>query len=172
MATDRDFHFLPKLIATSFGAGFWPWGPGTAGAIVGLLLWLPIALIPSPALVLGLTSAIILLFTALGVWSASIAERHWGPDPSRVVMDETVGQWITMLPLCSYATGACAWHSTDFWIGVGASLFIFRLLDITKPLGIRRMEALPGGWGIMADDIAAGAYGALLMLLIDIAFLR
>lgn len=162
---DTRFPLLPKLIATSFGAGFWPWGPGTAGAVVGLLLWMPVALIPSVWGAFGLTCGLITVFTALGVWSATVAERHWGPDPSRVVMDETVGQWITMLPLCSLA-GAASWHDSRLWIGALISLILFRFFDIVKPLGVRRMEALPSGWGVMADDILAGIYGGICMLLI------
>lgn len=163
----RKFPFLPKFIATSFGAGYWPWGPGTAGALAGLLLWMPLALIPSPTAVCAITVGLIVIFTALGVWSASVAERYWGPDPSRVVMDETVGQWITMLPLCIYATGPQAWHSPRLWIAALVSLALFRFFDIVKPLGVRRMEALPAGYGVMADDILAGIYGGVLMLIIN-----
>lgn len=171
MAESR-FPFFPKFIATSFGAGFWPWGPGTAGAVVGVLLWLPVALLPAAGAALAVTAGLILLFTWLGVWSATIAERHWGPDPSRVVMDETVGQWITMLPLCVYAGTPEALHSGTFWLAVTISLVLFRFFDIAKPLGVRDMERFPAGWGVMADDILAGIYGAIVMLIIDNTLLR
>lgn len=171
MAESR-FPFLPKFIATSFGAGFWPWGPGTAGAVVGLLLWLPVALLPSAGAALAVTCGLIAVFTWLGVWSATIAERYWGPDPSRVVMDETVGQWITMLPLCAYAGTPAPLHSGTFWLAAAISLALFRFFDIVKPLGVRSMEHFPGGRGVMADDILAGVYGAFLMLIIDNTLLR
>lgn len=165
--TDDKFPFWPRLIATSFGAGYWPWGPGTAGAVVGLALWMPLAFIPGAAWALTATLFLIIVFTVLGVWSGDVAERHWGPDPSRVVMDETVGQWISMLPLCVYATGRGAWHDGRLWIAAAVSLVAFRFFDIVKPLGVRRMEALPGGRGIMADDILAGVYAAIITLAVN-----
>lgn len=166
--TDRTTPpFAARFIATSFGAGYWPWGPGTAGAIVGLLLWMPLVLIPSPPAVGLITVGLIAVFTVAGVWSASVAERYWGPDPSRVVMDETVGQWITMLPLAAYAGVSHPLADGRLWIGALVALALFRFFDIAKPLGVRRMEALPAGYGVMADDILAGIYGGVVMLFIN-----
>lgn len=160
---NENFPFLPRFIATTFGAGYWPWGPGTAGAVVGLILWLPLALSGSLLTALLSTLGLIVVFTALGIWSAGVAERFWGEDPSRVVMDETVGQWITMLPLSVYAGTVEPLSSGTFWGWTLLSLVLFRFFDIVKPLGVRKMEALPGGLGIMADDILAGIYGAILL---------
>ena len=167
MTDSRRFPLLPRMIATTCGAGYWPWGPGTAGAVVGLLVWMPLTLIPSPLAVVLITCGLIVVFTVLGVWSATVAERHWGPDPSRVVMDETVGQWITMLPLSVYAAGAGALANGRLWLAAAISLALFRFFDIVKPLGVRRMEALPSGYGVMADDILAGIYGGVFMLIIN-----
>lgn len=163
MNNDNRFPLLPKIIATSFGAGFWPWGPGTAGAVVGLLLWLPLVLIGSVTVALLITLGLIVIFTALGIWSANIAERFWGPDPSRVVMDETVGQWIAMIPLSQFAALGSPLSSGSFWLCMLASLILFRFFDIVKPLGVRRMESLPSGTGVMADDILAGIYSAVIL---------
>lgn len=163
MNTDDRFPLLPKIIATSFGAGFWPWGPGTAGAVVGLLLWLPVALTGSVTVTLLITLGLIVIFTALGIWSANIAERFWGPDPSRVVMDETVGQWIAMIPLSQFATLGSPLSSGSFWLCTLTSLILFRFFDIVKPLGVRSMESLPSGTGVMADDILAGIYSAVIL---------
>ena len=167
MTDSRRPPLLPRLISTTLGAGYWPWGPGTAGAVAGLAVWMPLTLIASPPAVAGITAALIVIFTALGVWSATVVERYWGEDPSRVVMDETVGQWITMLPLAVYATGPGALACGRLWIAAAISLALFRFFDIVKPLGVRRMEALPSGWGVMADDILAGIYGGILMLIIN-----
>lgn len=165
MTENRHFPFFPKFIATSFGAGYWTWGPGTAGAVVGLLLWLPLALTGHVTGTFLATLGLIVVFTALGIWSAGIAENFWGPDPSRVVMDETVGQWITMLPLSVFASTPCPLESGAFWLWAFVSLVLFRFFDIVKPLGVRKMEDLPGGTGIMADDILAGIYGAVILAL-------
>lgn len=165
MTEHSRFPFLPRFIATSFGAGYWPYGPGTAGAVVGLILWLPLSLTGHVTCTFLATLGLIVVFTALGIWSAGIAERYWGPDPSRVVMDETVGQWIAMLPLSVFAAQPCPLASGGFWLWAVVSLLLFRFFDIVKPLGVRKMEDLPGGTGIMADDILAGIYSAVILAL-------
>lgn len=165
MTDSMNFPLLPRLIATTFGAGYWPYGPGTAGAVVGLALWLPLALTGHVTGTFLATLGLIVVFTALGIWSAGIAERYWGPDPSRVVMDETVGQWIAMLPLSTFAAVSSPLASGSFWLWAAVSLALFRFFDIVKPLGVRKMEDLPGGTGIMADDILAGIYSAVLLAL-------
>ena len=147
------FNLYHKAVATSFGFGYSPFAPGTMGAVFGILVWLPFYLWTSEWTLLTVTIALIAVFTPLGVWSASVAETEWGPDPSRVVMDESVGMWITLLPV---TVDAPWWH-------IIIAFALFRLLDIMKPLGIRRLEDFRGGWGIMADDIGAGIYGAILM---------
>jgi phosphatidylglycerophosphatase A len=87
------------------------------------------------------------------VWAASRTATAYGKeDPGLVVVDEVLGQWVTLL-------GATAYNPISF----GAAFVIFRLLDIWKPGPIRRLEKLPGGYGIMADDLAAGAVGALIL---------
>lgn len=165
MTENSRFPFLPRFIATSFGAGYWPYGPGTAGAVVGLILWLPLSLTGHVTGTFLATLGLIVVFTALGIWSAGIAERYWGPDPSRVVMDETVGQWIAMLPLSVFAAQPCPLASGGFWLWAVVSLLLFRFFDIVKPLGVRKMEDLPGGTGIMADDILAGIYSVVILAL-------
>jgi phosphatidylglycerophosphatase A len=83
----------------------------------------------------------------LAVKTAELAATQLGShDPSVVVIDEVVGQWI--------ALSAAASGSWPQWV---AALVLFRVFDITKPLGIRRLEALPGGRGVVADDVGAGA---------------
>ncbi len=170
MTENHRFPFFPKFIATSFGAGYWPWGPGTAGAVVGLVLWLPLALTGHVTGTFLATLGLIVVFTALGIWSAGMAENYWGPDPSRVVMDETVGQWITMLPLSVFAATPRPLESGSFWLWAFVSLVLFRFFDIVKPFGVRKMEDLPGGTGIMADDILAGIYGAVILALLMYMF--
>ncbi len=164
-ARDNRFPLLPRMIATTLGCGYWPWGPGTMGAVGGLVLWLPLLFTGDTMIAFGINAALVLIFTFLGAWSGTVAERYWGPDPSRVVMDETVGQWIAMLPLTAFAACASPWTMWQMWVGVALSLALFRFFDIVKPLGVRSMERFPGGWGIMADDILAGIYSALLVMI-------
>lgn len=154
--TDERFPIFPKLIATSFGAGFLPVAPGTWGALVGIILWLPLYIwCPGmPAWIA--TVGAIAFFAVTGTWASSVSEKYWGKDPVAACVDETVGQLISLLPLCGGS------HVAPWWLII-VSLALFRFFDIFKPLGIRKMEQFPGGWGMMADDILAAIYAACLV---------
>lgn len=151
------FPLFPRLIATSLGAGCLPVAPGTWGAIAGVVLWLPLWLWTSPDVTFYVTLGAIIILTVLGTWASGVAERYWGKDPVVACVDETVGQWVAMLPV----SPLCPWWE------IPLSLLLFRLFDIYKPLGIRATEKLPGGWGMMADDILAGIYSLLIILAIN-----
>lgn len=154
--TDERFPLFPKLIATSFGAGYLPVAPGTWGAIVGIVLWLPLYIwCPgTPALIA--TVAGVAFFAVAGTWASGVSERYWGKDPVAACVDETVGQLISLLPLCGGPDDAPWWM-------ILVSLALFRFFDVFKPLGIRAMEHLPGGFGMMADDILAAIYSACIV---------
>jgi phosphatidylglycerophosphatase A len=136
-------------VATFFGAGYGKPGPGTWGSVAAVLLWAAFAFTLHPstlALTLALTLGIVVA-TALGVPAATIVERECGrTDPGFVVIDEVIGQWIALL------------GSPADWRHGLIALVLFRLFDITKPFPVRRLERLPGGWGIVFDDVAAGLY--------------
>ena len=98
----------------------------------------------------------------LGVWSSShVANFSGSKDPQFVVIDEVSGQMLAFL------TGASAlvWLGGIRWSIFAAGFVLFRLFDIWKPWPIRKLESLPGGWGIMADDWLAGIYAAILLRL-------
>jgi phosphatidylglycerophosphatase A len=136
-----------KLVATGLGSGYSPFAPGTAGSIVGLLLFLPLAGLAWP-IQLTATAAL----TLVGVFAAGRVARVVGrKDPGLVVVDEVAGQWITFLALPVTPVTALA------------GFLLFRVMDIVKPWPARDLERLPGGWGIMADDVAAGIYAHLLL---------
>ena len=144
-----------KIFATALGAGYSPFASGTAGALVGLLAWWPLSLVSSDIywqyIFLPL---LILLTTWLGAIASKKLEPEWGEDPSLIVIDEVVGMWISLLFI------PFQWQY--FLIG----FLLFRLFDIWKPLGIRRLEAVGEGWGVMLDDVLAGIYSNLLLQLI------
>ena len=148
--------FYHQLIATGCGVGFFPYGPGTMGAFFAIVVWYLLSLLVSMPSLIGITLALVVLFTFLGAWSATVSERYWGEDPSRVVIDEVVGQWIVLLAI---PTNFQLWH-------VIVALALFRFFDIVKPLGVRKMEHFKGGWGFMADDILAGVYGFIVLQLL------
>ncbi|HVF88589.1 MAG TPA: phosphatidylglycerophosphatase A [Blastocatellia bacterium] len=143
------------LTATGAGAGSSPFAPGTLGAIEGVALYLAIAALLPGALerFIFLLASNIAIF-ALGVWASGRTCRMSGlEDPSHIVVDEISGQLIALTPL-AFA------HSIA---GVVAGFVLFRLFDIFKPYPIRRLEALHGGLGVMADDGLAGIYSAILI---------
>jgi phosphatidylglycerophosphatase A len=139
---------LGLFIATCGYIGYVPIAPGTFGSAVGLALFALIRSWGSSAIELGV---IVLLFV-LGVWSGNAAEKHFGRvDPGPVVLDEVAGMLITLalLPVNIY--------------GAIVGFLIFRLFDVVKPWPANRLEALPGGLGMMADDAMAGIYGNVAM---------
>ena len=138
-------------IATWFGCGYFPWGPGTAGSLAALV----IAILLHMYLGSGRLTLLILTLVLLGpgIWAATRAALLEGKeDPGLVVVDEVLGQWVTLL-----GATVLEWKS---WI---AAFVLFRVLDIWKPWPVRSFERLPGGWGIVSDDLAAGIYGALIL---------
>ena len=146
--------FFHKLVASGFGTGYSPVAPGTCGAVLALLIWWGYAIfIDQQDFLRLITMGLVFLFTILGVWSSNVAERYWGKDPSRVVVDEMVGTWITLLAV----------PDKTHWGYAISALILFRFFDIIKPLGIRKMEKLPAGYGIMGDDILAGIYGFIVL---------
>lgn len=157
--TDEKFPLFPKMIATSFGAGFLPVAPGTWGAIVAIILWLPLYIwLPGvPAYII--TACAVVAFAVGGTWASSVSEKYWGKDPVVACVDETVGQLISLLPLCGGEAVA------PWWLII-VSLALFRFFDIFKPLGIRKLECLPRGYGMMADDVLAAIYSVLILIAI------
>lgn len=160
----KPFPLLPKLIATSFGVGFLPIAPGTWGAILAIILWLPLYFWASAAVTFWVTLGAVILYTWAGTWASTESEKYWGKDPVAACADETVGQWISLLPLS-------AGVAVIPWWEILLSLALFRFFDIFKPLGIRKMESFPGGYGMMADDILAGVYSVLILLIINYVIL-
>lgn len=151
------FPLLPKLLATSFGVGFLPVAPGTWGAMLAIVLWLPLYLWATPVVCVAVTACATAVYAVAGTWASSVSERYWGKDPVIACADETVGQWISLLPVVP----ACPWWE------ILLSLALFRFFDIFKPLGIRAMERLPRGYGMMADDILSGVYTAAILLTVN-----
>ena len=148
-------------VATFFGAGFLRPGPGTWGSVAAVLLWGVVAWglhLRRPGFAVALAIGIALALV-LGVPAATIVERESGRhDPGFVVIDEVAGQWIALL------------GSPADWRHGLIALVLFRLFDIIKPFPVRRLERLPGGWGIVFDDVAAGLYALGIASLLRIWF--
>jgi len=137
-----------KIISTCFGIGYVGKGGGTLAALATCIAWYFVFksnVSAFPPLITTLT------ITVLGIWSSNEVTADWGKDPSSVVIDESAGMCITLLflPVKIYY--------------LAAGLVLFRFFDILKPLFIRKTEKLPGGWGIMFDDVLAGIYSNLIL---------
>jgi phosphatidylglycerophosphatase A len=167
-------------VGTFFGVGLLKPGPGTWGSVAAMLLWMGGALLLHPGtsyvwrasgvhpnyawsdsgFVLTFyalaTLCAVIIVTAIGIPAATrVAQESGREDPGHVVIDEVAGQWLT-LAVCR-----------PDWPHALVALALFRLFDITKPWPIRKLEALPGGWGIMLDDLAAGLIGLIVLLVIQ-----
>ncbi len=159
-------HSLPTKIATLGRLGTSRMAPGTIGSFVALwlapLLFLPLSF---PLRILSLT---VLFF--VGVWASDIARQELGDeDPSCVIIDEVLGQWIALMPLSSISYfGANLMSNTDFFTLLCAFM-LFRVFDITKlgPVGLVERK-VGGGLGIMLDDIVAGFFAAIFVYPIDL----
>lgn len=153
---------LAKIIATSLGFGYAPFGPGTFGTALGLIFYVLFAYLfdiiefETKSLNLNLLLiGLIIIFTWLGTWSARKLEPEWGHDPGKIVIDETIGVWITIL------------FVPFSWTNVLLAFVIFRFFDILKPLGIRAIdEKLHSPFSVMLDDIVAGIYSAITLQVI------
>ena len=129
------------------GTGLAPVAPATVASFAAVVLYyfLPIS---------GDSIALYLMIGVgfvLGVWATGTLATAERPDPSLAVMDEFIGMWAT----CLLLPKSIPW--------LVAAFLCFRILDVVKPWPINRLERLPGGQGIMADDLAAGLVGAVIL---------
>ena len=143
---------LHKLIATFFGIGYVGKGGGTIAASVLCIIW--ILLTPACNYAAYWQVLLTILVCIAGVWSGNVVDAVWGKDSNKVVIDEVAGMMVTLIFV----------PVTIRYVLTG--LVLFRFFDIAKPFFIRKMELLPKGWGVMADDLLAGLYAHLLLVLI------
>ena len=155
---------LARALATVGGLGDRLPAPGTTvGSVAGAaLFWGALALWQSTVAAVALTGLAVLL--PVSVWACGAEARRRGVvDPHPVVLDEVAGQWAAL------AVVALAQRRPPGAAELAAAFLLFRAFDVVKPWPIRRLEALPGGWGIVADDLAAGlAAGAVAAILLSL----
>lgn len=130
---------LARSLATLGPVGYAPFAPATVGSAVATLIgWF----LPVPPL--GVTLALLAAGTALAVWVSNEAEKTLGHDAKPIVADEVIGQTLALLFVPHHL------------VAFGAAFFLFRVFDVWKPLGAHQLQRLPGGVGVVADDVAAG----------------
>lgn len=139
---------LAVLLATGFGVGRLPLAPASwASLLVALFL------LYSARLEFWAFGGVILCVFVVGVWAAGEAERSLGRDASPIVIDEVAGMLLAVWGISLGARPA---------VVLAIAFVLFRLLDVWKPFPIRQSQRLPGGWGVMVDDVLAGALANLL----------
>jgi len=146
------------LVIATCGVGYLPLMPGTFGSLVGIGIFLLLARVVGSFLVAAVLVAIV-TFTFAGIWAGSRTEELSGrKDPGKVVVDEVAGQLIALFPLTLFTR----WST----VAVIISFILFRFFDIVKPYPADRLQELRGGWGIMCDDLVAGAYAGIITAII------
>lgn len=145
--------WLARIFGSAFGIGYIPFAPGTFASGAAALLYLYVPAIRE----LPMLALLIVLSTVIGVWAGGVMEKEYGEDPSQAVIDEVAGQWIALLfiPFSPLA--------------VLLAFILFRLFDVLKPGPVDWAQRLPGGWGIMSDDVLAGVFANLSLRLIMLA---
>ena len=142
---------IALTFATWFGCGYFPWGPGTVGSLAGLVIAIAVHRLAGGTrlFLIGITFAILMP----AIWAATkTAVVLNNQDPAPVVVDEVLGQWVALMGARTYT-----------FVSFTAAFILFRAFDIWKPWPVRSLERLPAGYGIVADDLAAGAYAALIL---------
>ncbi len=141
---------LQIFIATLGPVGKLPYWPGSWGSFFSVIFWW--FLIPAESIFFKILIPFLIFLPA--VWLSTRAEKELGRDARPIVIDELVGQWIALIP-CSKNI----WQAT-------AAFFLFRLFDIWKPFPINSSQNLPAGWGVVIDDVIAGIYTVICMLIL------
>ena len=147
---------IVRLVATGLGSGYAPVAPGTVGSLVcAVLVWFLLPEVTSASGPLAAAAVVVstVAFVAMSVWAADLAERELGHDSSRIVIDEFAGFLVAVLLLP---------RSPLIMI---VAFLLFRVLDIVKPFPAGRAESLPGGVGVVMDDVVAGIYTNVLIRL-------
>lgn len=139
------------LFATGFGVGYLPRIPGTYGSILGVILFMLLTSVS-----FQVKALVLLLMFFFGAMAAVKIETNSGTkDNQIIVIDEIVGVWVTLL----IAPEGVEW--------ILASLILFRIIDISKPYPIRKLESLKNGYGVMLDDILAGVFAGIILLIVN-----
>ena len=141
---------ITKILATGFGLGYVPKMPGTAGSVLGLALvwWLT-------PLGMATYTGIAVLFIFFAVWVSHRAEREFAvKDAPQIVIDEIAGILVTFIAV------------PVLWPTLVAGFFLFRFFDIVKPTPIKQTQRLPGGWGVVMDDVAAGVVSNIVLQIV------
>jgi len=150
---------LHKIIASGLGTGLSPIAPGTAGSVLGIVLFYSLNLSFDKMginfnTIIALNAVAIIFVLLLGVYSIKIVHKTWEHDAPKIVIDEIVGVWIAVFAM------PLKWEYYLY------ALILFRFFDIAKPLFIRKLDNMENDWSVMLDDVLAGVYSLIVIQLL------
>lgn len=154
-------HTLKLFIGSGFGAGYLPKAPGTMGSLVALIPIYFLIQSGNPYLI----PVFVVITSLLSLWVSSACEKEWGEDPGQLVMDEWAGQALAFSGI--FFTEILSANLLLLFAG----FLLFRFFDILKPLGIKKLQNLHGGLGILLDDLLAGLYALICLKTLIFIFL-
>jgi phosphatidylglycerophosphatase A len=155
---------MKRLLASCFGLGRLPVCPGTFGSLPPVVVFALMSHFEASGLI------VLIVMTALAIvgsvvcigFAPAVIAATGKSDPGEIVADEFAGQAVTFLPLVVVLSSAVR---VSPWAAAAAGFVLFRLFDIAKPWPIRRLEKLPGAWGVLSDDLLAGIYAGIALLI-------
>lgn len=152
---------MKRLLASCFGLGRLPVAPGTWGSLPPMIVFALMCHFGAPAVSISIVMAVLVLAGSVVCvkCAPALIAATGETDPREVVADEFAGQAITFIPIGAALAG-------QSWAAAALGFILFRFFDIVKPWPIRKLEKLPGGWGVLADDLLAGVYAGVALLVL------
>jgi len=152
------------MLTSCFGLGLLPLAPGTWGSLPPVIIFAAMSHFGVSAVPTAITMAVLILFGSVVcvLFAPAIIAATGKDDPREVVADELAGQALTFLPVPFFITAEIS--TRQILITTALGFLFFRLFDIVKPWPIRKLEKLPKGWGILADDLLAAVLAAIVLL--------
>jgi phosphatidylglycerophosphatase A len=154
---------MRRLAASCFGLGLLPLAPGTWGSLPPAIIFALMCHFGAPSIIISIVMAALILGGCVICikYAPAVIAATGNADPREVVADEFAGQAVTFLAIPFLTAGAVS--TRQIWVITALGFILFRLFDIVKPWPIRMLEKLPKGWGVLADDLMAGAYAAIAL---------
>jgi len=155
---------MKRMLTSCFGLGLLPLAPGTWGSLPPVIIFAAMSHFGVSAVPTAITMAVLILFGSVVcvLFAPAIIAATGKDDPREVVADELAGQALTFLPVPFFITAEIS--TRQILITTALGFLFFRLFDIVKPWPIRKLEKLPKGWGILADDLLAAVLAAIVLL--------
>ena len=155
---------MKRMLTSCFGLGLLPLAPGTWGSLPPVIIFAAMSQFGVSAVPIAITMAALVLFGSVVCvkFAPAIIAATGKEDPREVVADELAGQALTFLAIPFFI--AVDISTKQICITTALGFLFFRLFDVVKPWPIRKLEKLPKGWGILADDLLAGVFAAIVVL--------